>query len=484
MKIYFVLISLLIATLNANEPNNAQQKQLSEREIYDNARKFVVMISTTAHLTADSWGGSSSLWKGSGFIVNKKKGLIATNKHVMGELSVASYEIKFHDGTIMSGEYVYADPIYDFGIIKVNPEKIPLTATEAEIDQQPVQLNEPIYSIGNSAGDEFSVHKGIIFSIYENLGPFSEQSFQFSGITVGGASGSPIIGENNKVKGILYGGAFISGLGLPINYLHRVIECVENNKDPKRYNIGAIFEYDNATDSLDSGLMPQAEYDAYKKEFPDAGDKIIKVSTRLKNTPAFEQFESGDIIYKINDQMIGPKLFLLDDIIDQAGKTNKSVKISLFRKNALKEIHVQPYLLRVDSDFDFIHFGGALFSDASEKISLRTGIDKGVFILTADATSPFKLGYNFVLLKEIDGNCIQTLSDLEKILPMIMNKKTFHIRYLKIEGYDSRMWGESIIDRESRIKIVKYNQKYDTPKLYKRDPQTKEWTSKIITVSE
>ncbi|CAO5674543.1 MAG: hypothetical protein HEEMFOPI_00078 [Holosporales bacterium] len=164
----------------------ASSDDSSERAVYNNARRFVVMISTKAYLTADSWGGNTSSWKGSGFILNKEKGLIATNKHVIGELSVATYEIKFHDGTVLPGTYVYADPIYDFGIIKVDPKKLPESALQGELDTDELKVNEAIYSIGNSDGDEFSVHKGIVFSTFENLGPFSEQSFQFSGVTVGG----------------------------------------------------------------------------------------------------------------------------------------------------------------------------------------------------------------------------------------------------------------------------------------------------------
>jgi hypothetical protein len=61
-----------------------------------------------------------------------------------------------------------------------------------EFSKNPVKVNDTIYSMGNSSGDEFSTYKGTVFGIYESLGSFSEQSFRFSGLTVGGASGSPV----------------------------------------------------------------------------------------------------------------------------------------------------------------------------------------------------------------------------------------------------------------------------------------------------
>jgi S1-C subfamily serine protease len=449
------------------------------------------MISTKAYLTADSWGGSSSTWKGTGFILNKEKGLIVTNKHVIGELSVATYEIKFHEGTVLKGNYVYADPLYDFAVLKVDPSKIPASAISGELDLEPLKVNEPIYSIGNSAGDEFSVHKGIIFSIYENLGPFSEQSFQFSGVTVGGASGSPVIGENNKIKGLLYGGKFVSGAGLPIAYIQRVLKSIEEEKEIKRYTTGCVFSYQTASDSLDSGLMSQEDYDLYKKEFPDAGDKIIVVSTRVVSSPGFENFNPGDIVLKIEDKLVGPNLLMIDELIDSNGKEKKDITFTILRVGKKIDIKVRPVELAVDSDFDFISFGGALWSDASEKIKLKTGISEGILIIQTDQTSAFvdfSGGHNWgmlnIVVKSIDGKEIKKLADLEKIIPDLILKRNFVVEYVNLKGYHSKMTYEEIRDNLPRQAIVKYDSKFDSPKVYRRNALTKEWDTKIIAAAE
>ncbi|MBP9752606.1 MAG: serine protease [Proteobacteria bacterium] len=469
--------------------NKSLADDSSERSVYNNARKFVVMISTKAYLTADSWSGNTSSWKGSGFILNKEKGLIATNKHVVGELSVSTYDIKFHDGTVLPATYVYADPIYDFAIIKVDPKKIPESAAQGELDTEPLKVNEAIYSIGNSAGDEFSVHKGIVFSTFENLGPFSEQSFQFSGVTVGGASGSPVIGENNKIKGILYGGKFVSGAGLPIAYITRILKSVENEKEAKRFTTGAIFEYLTASDALEANLLSKEDYDLYKNKFKDAQDKIISVSTRVVNSPAFDTLKPGDIILNINEKLVGPELLMIDEMIDHAGICEEEINFTILRDSKKIDVKIKPIPLILDSDFDFIQFAGALWSDVSEKIRLKTGIPEGVLILQTDATSAFhELGGKHhwgmlnILVKRIDGKPLKNLKDLENMIPDLLNKKNFIVEYINQDGYESKMSYERINDLFPRKIVIKYNKKFDTPKVYKRDPKSKEWDTKLIVL--
>ena len=51
------------------------------------------MVNVKAYINATE--ANSQSWKGTGFIVDKKRGLIATNHHVAGSFSVCSYELKF-----------------------------------------------------------------------------------------------------------------------------------------------------------------------------------------------------------------------------------------------------------------------------------------------------------------------------------------------------------------------------------------------------
>ena len=126
-------------------------------------------------------------------------------------MAICTYEIKFSDGTTTTAKLKFFDPLLDFAFLTIDPKDFPKSSMVLEISKRSIKVNDTIYSMGNSAGDEFSTYKGTVFSVYENLGPFPEQSFKFSGLTVGGASGSPVFGDDGKVVGIIYGGKVKGG---------------------------------------------------------------------------------------------------------------------------------------------------------------------------------------------------------------------------------------------------------------------------------
>ncbi|CAO5674549.1 MAG: hypothetical protein HEEMFOPI_00079 [Holosporales bacterium] len=253
----------------------------------------------------------------------------------------------------------------------------------------------------------------------------------------------------------------------------------------KRYTTGAIFEYVTASDAFDAELISKEDYDFYKKEFKDAQDKIIGILTRVVKSPAFDSLSPGDIVLKINDKLVGPNLLMIDEMIDHAGKCAEDVTFNIIREGKKIDVKIKPVPLIVDSDFDFIHFGGSLWSDVSEKIRLKTGISEGVLILQSDATSAFRdLGKSWgsrrVLVKTIDGKPIKNLKELESMIPALIQKKHFIVEYINRNGYSSKMHYEKIKDQLPRKAIIKYNNKFDTPKVYKRDPKSKEWDTKTI----
>jgi S1-C subfamily serine protease len=189
-------------------------KEKTRKTLLDAVRRGVVIIKVKAYASVEN--SEASAWSGTGFIVDLEKGLIATNHHVAGNMTICTYEIKFSDGTKTTAKLKFFDPLLDFAFLTIDPKDFPKSSMALEISQRPIKVNDTIYSMGNSAGDEFSTYKGTVFSVYENVGPFPEQSFKFSGLTIGGASGSPVFGEDGKVVGIIYGGKFVSGAALPL----------------------------------------------------------------------------------------------------------------------------------------------------------------------------------------------------------------------------------------------------------------------------
>ena len=61
---------------------------IDQRALFDKTRRGVVTIKVSVVLDKSIY---NKQWFGTGFIVDKEKGLIVTNAHVAGELTVGSY---------------------------------------------------------------------------------------------------------------------------------------------------------------------------------------------------------------------------------------------------------------------------------------------------------------------------------------------------------------------------------------------------------
>ncbi|RZI46050.1 serine protease [Candidatus Finniella inopinata] len=479
-----------------NDKSETDKKDTSKfsdrRKLLDTIRQGVVIIKTKAQIGGS---GDAASWSGTGFIIHLGKGLIATNHHVVGN-TVCTYEIKFSDGTTAPAKLAYFDPLHDFAFLRVDPEKLPKKSLALELSDQSPKVNDTVYSMGNSANDEFSTFKGTVFSIYENMGPFSDQSFRFSGLTVGGASGSPVFSEDGKVVGIICGGKFVSGAALPIQYVKDALKYVQEKTTPPRYSIGTTLTYGDLRDSVEAGLIPSKAAEEYLTAFPEANNKVLIVDSRAAGSEALTKLEGGDIIWKIDGQLIGPELYKFEAILNQSkvkdtsilenlvgsGK-NREITLHVYRGGQLKEIKITPYVLTTYKQQHFIRFAGATWFADNEQSRLMIGdLGPSVYMSPSDSVSPFKeLLSNMPLfpsqpikITAIEGYKLTNLEDLEKAIKAIKSKRILVVKYVDLIGtlgFDAML----LSDRLERQGLVKYQAEFDTPKFYRFDTDKEQW---------
>lgn len=481
-------VSNVVAKKKADIEKEVPSKNFSRKRLLDIVRRGVVIIKAKAYAVVErnmAIMGNEKAWSGTGFIVDLEKGLIATNHHVIGDMSICTYEVKFSDGAIVKARLRYFDPLLDFAFLAVDPKDCPKSARALEISSEPIKVNDTIYAMGNSGGDEFSTYKGTVFSIYENLGPFPEQSFKFSGLTIPGASGSPLFSDNGKVVGIIYGGKITSGSALPISYVMTAANCLTKNEVPTRKSIGLIPQYENLKNLVDAGMMPPEQQAVYLKEFPDSQNKILTVDTRLVNSPASVSFKSGDIIWKVGHKLIGPELAKLDEIINSSG--TDAIPIEVYREGKKVNFEVTSYPLFTSDKQNYIAFAGTTFYNHNEKIRFLMGdAGPGVYISDAKGASPFRELYKqdifanrSLKITHINNQPIESLDDLEKLIPSLLNKNVFDVRYIDPLGQEI-FWDTISADRQERFAILRYDAKFDSPKTYTFNLNTLEWDIKMI----
>ena len=452
------------------------------RMLLDIMRKGVVIVKVKAHVNATE--ATSQSWSGTGFIVDKARGLIATNRHVAGSFSVCSYELKFSNGSKVTGRRRYVDPFLDFAILEVDPKSIPEDCQQLTLSDRRLSLNDAINVMGNAAGDEFSTQEGTVFNTFDTLTAFNDQSFHYAGITVGGASGSPIFDEKGEVVGIVYGGKFTSGTGLPIAYVKDALAYLQKEQIPPRKGIGARLQYSSLDELIAAKFITEDAAKSYRSDFPNAKGKILTVKHVISGFDGAKVFEPGDILLSVNNQPIGPNLIDLSRVIDT---TSGSLKFKILRDDIEKEVSVTPDVLMHGSEDKMISFLGTVWFEHHDQLTISLGSrDKGVYFSGITATSPLRTddgdlgsGWNWFgvvyKLVEIDGKAVNTLKDLEMMIPSIEKKSMFTLRYIDLMGKGDFLTAFKQVDRNPREIMIRYEKAFDTAKRYDWNSVSHTW---------
>ena len=130
---------------------------------------------------------------GSGFLVDRKKGLIITNAHVTGN-SISKIRVAFRDNDFISANQVYVDPEIDMAIVKIKTSNIPQNVKEAKLMCNNKVVNgTSVAAFGHPKGLSFSASRGIVSKYRFYRG---KDVIQTDAAINSGNSGGPLIDLN------------------------------------------------------------------------------------------------------------------------------------------------------------------------------------------------------------------------------------------------------------------------------------------------
>lgn len=174
-------------------------------------RPSIVKVIQTGRLGMDGLGA--------GFVVSED-GLIATNKHVIGEarkLQVETSEGELHDVV----EVTASDAHLDLAVLRIGKKGLkPLPLGDSEAIEQ----GDPVVAMGNPEGLEFSVVEGVISGVRDiDDVPMIQMAVPIER----GNSGGPLLDRQGQVVGLLTLKSIVKenlGYAMPVNELKTLIE--------------------------------------------------------------------------------------------------------------------------------------------------------------------------------------------------------------------------------------------------------------------
>jgi serine protease Do len=334
-------------------------------------------------------------WIGSGFLIDKGKGWIVTNRHVAG-VGPAELKIQFVDSKKkIPAERVYVDSKHDLAILKIEPSILPERAEVINLDcTYRLNRGDKVAAVGHPEGHHFTATLGVL-SGRKDLG-VDGMLYTTDMVTEPGSSGSAVVLiETGNVIGVSTAGYDSSDLGLLTRArdLCPIYELLQRGEDPSR----PLMAFQMLM--VDGEISNRVGHVFNESVGLKSGDLILTVGGELWDP--VEDGELEDSLRKFNN---GATLLTV-----QRDGTEIDVELPIAKRGSLH-------------NRDWVYFSGMMLAESPHRdINFRNGGRAGAFVTIQsvddshdDATELEYDDYSDVI--SIDGTEIMSLKQAYDIL--------------------------------------------------------------------
>ncbi|HWG77158.1 MAG TPA: trypsin-like peptidase domain-containing protein [Steroidobacteraceae bacterium] len=388
-----------------------------------------------------------------GFVVDAKRGLILTNRHVVTPGPVTAM------ATFLNREEVqlypvYRDPVHDFGFYRYDPSKLKYIAPKAlQLAPQDAQVGREIRVVGNNAGEQLSILAGTVARLDRQapeygIGRYNDFNtfyIQAASGTSGGSSGSPVVDIQGHVLALNAGGAqgAASSFYLPLSRVRRALKLIQEGKPVTRGTLETEFLYRPYDELERLGLSAQTEALA-RSANPD-GTGMLVVNDVQPGSMSDGVLEPGDVLVRVNGKLVtqfDPLEAVLDDSV------GRNVTLTLSRGGRLYDANLKVGDLDAITPDAYLELGDAVVHTLSYEEARAFHVPiRGVFVAAP--------GYLFeaaevprgAVIVNVDSKPVNTLDDFIAAIEKFGNGAQVAVRYKTIDDPNNSQLRSVRIDR-------------------------------------
>lgn len=428
----FFLLGILVTTsviADVGVLDNTSQWQ----KTLDRISNGVISIRVDGTRAFDTdWNQST---QATGFIVDKERGIILTNRHVvMGGPAIAEGVFLNHEEIELKP--IYRDPVHDFGFFQYDPSQLKfIQPVELRLRPDLAVKSLEIRVVGNDAGEQLSILAGTLAKLDRSAPAYGRNSFndfntfyyQAASGTSGGSSGSPVLDVNGNVIALNAGAnsKAASSFFLPLDRVVRALKLIQKQQPVQRGSIQTVFDHKPYDELRRLGLSEEIERET-RSSFPDTKGMLV-VEQVLPGSAASDVLDPGDIVTHVNGKLFAD-FISLESILDES--VGQSVSLSVQRGSHSFSASIIVDDLHQLSASEYLEIGNGVVHTLSFQQARNFNVPvKGVFVANP--------GYMFAnggipraaVIMELNNQAINDLDDLVELVSELHDKEKLSVRY-------------------------------------------------------
>ena len=284
----------------------------------------VVVIKTTGTRAFDTESAGSSY--ATGFVVDKRLGIILTNRHVLRPGPVVA-EAVFQNREEVPLRALYCDPVHDFAFFRFDPaavafhrvEEVPLAPDAASVGLE-------VRVVGNDSGEKLSILSATLARLDRDAPKYGNTAYndfntfyvQAASGTKGGSSGSPVVDVRGRAVALNAGSKTkgSSAYYLPLHRVERALLLLRaacpvdadgvptpgvstwNEPDVPRGTLQTTFAYKGFDECRRLGLRRETEADLRASQ-GEGGTGALVVEDTVPGGPGEGILRVGDVLVSV-----------------------------------------------------------------------------------------------------------------------------------------------------------------------------------------
>ncbi|KAJ0237170.1 Protease Do-like 7 [Hirschfeldia incana] len=454
------------------------------RRALDRVVPAVVVLRTTACRAFDTESAGASY--ATGFIVDKRRGIILTNRHVVKPGPVVA-EATFVNREEIPIYPVYRDPVHDFGFFSYDPSAVQfLSYEEIPLAPEAASVGLEIRVVGNDSGEKVSILAGTIARLDRDAPHYKKDGYndfntfymQAASGTKGGSSGSPVIDWQGRAVALNAGSktSSASAFFLPLQRVVRALSFLQKSIDlctdkPKAVHIprGTLqmtFIHKGFDEIRRLGLRTETEQ-VVRHASPPGETGMLVVDSVVPSGPADKHLESGDVLVRVNGTVL-TQFLNLENLIDEG--VGQILELEIERGGKPLTVNVSVQDLHSITPDHFLEVSGAVIHPLSYQQARNFRFPCGLAYVADPGYMLFRAGVpRHAIIKKVANEDISCLADLVSVLSKLSKGARVPLEYM---SHTDRHRKKSVLVTIDR------HEWYAPPQLYTRNDSTGLWDVK------